>query len=155
MAIPKRYMVALTIETVGEEENPFAKEDIKVLANYKIEDFSGAFRKLSKSFSKTAVKQSTLSIHEMELISQELSERVCANCANCRYCWENHYEETANSVKKILLMACESGPIVEENIQRDFGRRCIHVEEYLDNASSAPRTFFFMRPCAASLAAAS
>lgn len=140
LAIPKSSLRTIDIDFDKEEENPFAKEDIRVLANYKIEDFSNAFRRLSKSFATFEEGSERISLAQMQNIFDDLSERVCKSCVNCSYCWDKHYEETYHSIKGILQMASEQGTIRVVDVESDFERRCIRLEDYVERINEDMRT---------------
>ena len=57
LAVPGKMVEKIQVDFESQEENPFAREDIKTIANYKMEDFSGAFGRLAKSFSQYGVKK--------------------------------------------------------------------------------------------------
>ena len=49
-AIPRRVIHCVEEDIPEREEDSFAREDVRALANHQLEDFSDAFRRLSKSF---------------------------------------------------------------------------------------------------------
>lgn len=129
-AIPKKIVCRCEDEFVQETEDDFGKEDVRELANHRIEDFSDAFRRLSKSFQREE-KQSELTENELETMFEELSQAVCENCMNCKYCWNRHYDQTNTNLRKILWSAGEEGAASLEVIPDDFRRRCMKIEEYV------------------------
>ncbi|MCH5252832.1 MAG: SpoIIE family protein phosphatase [Lachnospiraceae bacterium] len=134
LALPKRVIHMVERDEGNEKENPFAKEDIRVLANEKIEDFSNAFRRLSKSFEGGGEKRGNISSTDVENIFEELSEKICGKCINCNFCWDRHYEETNLNIHNILWQAGRDGSVSVEKISPDFGRRCVHLAAYVEKA---------------------
>lgn len=132
LAIPGSVIRTIENDLMKEQENPFAKEDIKTLANYKIDGFATAFRRLAKSFSDFTEKERQISNDEMEEIFDDLSGKVCRQCVNCHYCWETNYEETYENIRGILAAASEQGVVMEENINEKFLNRCLRLDEYID-----------------------
>lgn len=132
LAIPGSVIRTIENDLMKEQENPFAKEDIKTLANYKIDGFATAFRRLAKSFSDFTEKERQISNDEMEEIFDDLSGKVCRQCVNCHYCWETNYEETYENIRGILAAASEQGVVMEENINENFLNRCLRLDEYID-----------------------
>lgn len=130
LALPKEVL-AMARTDYGEEENPFDKDDIRTLANYKMEDFSGAFRRLSKSFARFDGQRKDLNENEVEHIFNELSEQVCGDCVNCKQCWGRYYQDTYDNVHGLLELACEEGKIDVIQAGEKFSSRCIHLEDYI------------------------
>lgn len=121
----------------GGEENPFEKEDIRTLANYKMEDFSRAFRRLSKSFSRFGGQRTHLDENEVEHIFNELSEQVCGDCVNCNQCWGRYYQDTYDNVHGLLKLACEEGSIDVLQAGEKFSSRCIRLEDYVQKTNES------------------
>ncbi len=134
LAIPKRiiHMIEKDIEEQG--ENPFAREDVRELANDRIEDFSNAFRRLSKSFEKSQSQETRIPEEEIERIYEELSRKVCSDCANCNFCWNKHFEETSENMHNILWQAGLDGVVSINKLTPEFGRRCIRLASYVEHA---------------------
>ncbi len=134
LALPKAVVhIVEKDEEVG-DNNSFAEEDVRELANHRIEDFSKAFSRLSKSFENREVCQEEISGEEVERIFEELSQKICGGCVNCKYCWDRHLEETSLNIHSILWQAGRDGTVELEKISPDFGRRCIRLASYVENA---------------------
>lgn len=134
LAVPGRFLHMVENDIREEKENPFAREDVRVLANDRIEDFAGAFRRLSKSFQMDREQQTEVSADEVEKIFVELSRRICSDCANCNFCWDKHYEETSANIHNILLQAGRDGTVAVSELTPEFGRRCIRLASYVEHA---------------------
>lgn len=134
LAIPGKVLHMVEKDRGAEKENPFAREDVRVLANDRIEDFAGAFRRLSKSFQEDREKQEEISEEEIERIFVELSRRICSDCANCNFCWDKHYEETCDNIHSIILQAGRDGTVAVSQLTPEFGRRCIRLASYVEHA---------------------
>lgn len=133
LAIPRRYTERMEEgEREGEEDN-FAKEDVRALANHRLEDFSDAFRRLSKSFQEESVERE-LTERQMEDMFEELSQSLCQECVNCKYCWNRHYAETEGNLRNILWQAGQEGAVSLEQVNEEFRCRCIKLEEYVTRA---------------------
>lgn len=132
LSIPSSVIRTVENDLMKTQENPFAKEDLKTLANYKIDGFSVAFKRLAKSFSDFTEKERQISGDEMEEIFDELSEKVCRECINCRYCWETNYEETYENIRNIMAAASEQGVVETETISEKFCNRCLRLDEYIE-----------------------
>lgn len=132
LSIPGSLIRTIESDLTKDQENPFAKEDLKALADYKIDGFSVAFRRLAKSFSDFTEKERQISGDEMEEIFDELSGKVCQECINCHYCWETNYEETYENIRNILAAASEQGIVGTETINEKFCNRCLRLDEYIE-----------------------
>lgn len=134
LAIPGKVLHMIEKDEESEEDNPFAIEDVRAMANHRIEDFSRAFTRLSKSFENREVCQTEISDEEVERIFEELSQKICGGCVNCKYCWDKHLEETSLNIHSILWQAGRDGTVEMEKISPDFGRRCIRLASYVESA---------------------
>lgn len=133
LAIPKTILKRM--EPVEEKGvNPIIKEDIRELANAKLADFSDAFRRLSKSFEGERKAEQEVPVEEIERIFEELSEKVCSDCVNCKYCWDKHSEETSINMHNILWQVGQDAASALPKWEGDFGRRCIRLESYVEYA---------------------
>ena len=130
LALPAKIAHRWEDDLEGEPEGDFAKEDVRELANHRIEDFSEAFRRLSKSF-QGQTSERELTEQELESMFEELSRAVCQDCINCKYCWNRHYEQTDSSLRKILWQIGQEGAASLEIINADFHRRCMKLDEYV------------------------
>lgn len=131
LALPRRLAHCCEDDVSEENGDDFGREDVRALANHRLEDFSDAFRRLSKSF-QGKTNEWELTETEMESIFEELSQAVCQDCMNCQYCWNRHYEQTNSSLRKILWQAGQDGTVSLELINKDFHRRCMKLDEYVD-----------------------
>lgn len=129
-AIPRRVIHCVEEDIPEREEDSFAKEDVRALANHQLEDFSDAFRRLSKSF-ENEMEEKGLSEERLEDIFAQLSRDTCNECINCKYCWNRHYEETNESLRQILWQVGQDGSVTLSQISPDFQRRCMHLDEYV------------------------
>lgn len=130
LALPKRIVHRWEDDVVEETEDDFGKEDVRALANHRLEDFSDAFRRLSKSF-QGETKGWELTEPELESMFEELSQAVCQDCINCKYCWNRHFEQTDGSLRKILWQIGQEGTISLDLVNEDFHRRCMKLDEYI------------------------
>lgn len=130
LALPKKIAHRCEDDVVEETEDDYGREDVRALANHRIKDFSDAFRRLSKSFEGEA-KEWHLTEQELEGMFEELSQAVCQDCINCKYCWNRHYEQTDTNLRKILWQIGQEGAASLELVNEDFHRRCMKLEEYV------------------------
>lgn len=132
LALPKSVARPVEEDEKEQRENLFAREDVRALANDKIGDFADAFKRLSRSFSEGGPKSFEVSPEEIEEIYEELSEKVCRDCANCKFCWDKHLEETRDNFYSIIYQAFEDESAAA--VSPEFGRRCIRLNDCLEHA---------------------
>lgn len=132
-ALPKK-IVHMVEKDKKEESNLLEKEDLRVLANNRMEDFSNAFRRLSKSFAPEESRNSAVSAEELERIYEEISERICSGCINCKFCWGSQYEDTSANIHRILWQAGEEGAVTAEVVTPEFYSRCVRLPDYMEKA---------------------
>lgn len=130
-ALPKRVAHLYEDDLVQSREDDFAIQDVKNLANHQIEDFSDAFRRLSKSFDNSP-KEWELTDKEMCVLFEELSQSVCGDCINCKYCWNRHYDETEKAMRDVLWQIGRDGVISLEKVDERFRHRCRKLDEYIE-----------------------
>lgn len=134
LALPKSVTRAVEEDEKELKENLFATEDVRALANYKIGDFADAFKRLSKSFAEGGPRRYEVSHDEIEEIYEELSEKVCSGCVNCKFCWDKHLEETRDNFHAIIYQAFEEEGAAAQ-ISPEFGRRCIRLDACAEQAA--------------------
>lgn len=134
LAIPGRITRQIEEDMQENGENLFAREDIRAVANSRINDFAGAFRRLSRSFMEGGCKKEEIPEEEIEDIYQELSEKICKDCVNCRYCWNRHFQETEENIHRLISGADEQESAAAA-VSREFGRRCIRLDVYAEKAA--------------------
>lgn len=133
LAIPRSIARAVEEDEKEQQENLFAREDIRTLANHKIGEFADAFKRLSRSFSEGIARQNEVPPEEIDEIYEELSEKICSGCVNCNFCWDKHLDETRSNLHAIICQAGAEESAATE-ISPDFGRRCIHLAAYMEQA---------------------
>ena len=76
----------------------------------------------------------TCGIVTMEDILEDISERLCQGCLNCRHCWEHHGDETRQGMADILWQMEQQGEASVWQENQDFASRCMRLEEYKELA---------------------
>lgn len=130
LALPRKWALRMEEDKIEMEEDSFAKEDVRALANHRLEDFSDAFRHLSKSF-RNEMTERELTNQEMEDMFEDLSQSLCQECINCKYCWNRHYEETDSNLRHILWQIGQEGVVSLDTVNEDFRCRCMKLDEYV------------------------
>lgn len=116
------------------DDSAYVGDEVKELANQKLNDFSDAFRRLAKSFTGRVRQQESVPGEVMEDILEDISERLCQGCLNCRHCWERHGDETRQGMADILWQMEQQGEASVWQENQDFASRCMRLEEYKELA---------------------
>ena len=116
------------------DDSAYVGDEVKELANQKLNDFSDAFRRLAKSFTGRVRQQESVPGEVMEDILEDISERLCQGCLNCRHCWEHHGDETRQGMADILWQMEQQGEASVWQENQDFASRCMRLEEYKELA---------------------
>ena len=101
----------------------------------KLEEFAGAFEKISDSFSRQAKLVPMADNVKNGEIFNELAQNVCGACTNCNYCWGQMYYDTYKAALGIIECAENTGSIRCEDISAAFVSRCIHFEDFMREAN--------------------
>jgi len=104
---------------------------VQQLTSEKLKLFSLSFESLAKTFSNISEEKTTLSQREITKIFDQVAERVCNNCSNCKLCWEKDFYYTYQIVYSILDTAQQKGKIEKKDIPSDFFARCKNSEDFI------------------------
>lgn len=100
-------------------------DNLKKIANSRMRIFSESFLKLSKTLETINERQTKLKQKEIDLIFEEISERLCKNCRNRSFCWEVHFKEAYKATCDLFEMAEKKGYVDSNDIPAYFIDYCI------------------------------
>jgi stage II sporulation protein E len=100
-------------------------DNLKKLANTRMRIFSESFLKLSKTLENITEKQTRIKQREIDLVFEDISERLCKNCRNCTYCWETHFKEAYQATCDLFEVAERKGYIESRDVPAYFMEFCI------------------------------
>jgi stage II sporulation protein E len=112
-----------------------ASNNLRKIAKAKMKIFSDSFLKLSKTLDTIAERQVILKQQEVNLIFEEISEKLCKNCNNCSACWESNFQDTYQSACRLFDIAEKNGVIQREDIPDQFLDCCISVDEFVNETN--------------------
>ncbi|BBF44780.1 stage II sporulation serine phosphatase for sigma-F activation [Lachnospiraceae bacterium KM106-2] len=106
-------------------------KNVQEITQDKLQDFSTSFQKLSKTFYSLSETKSSLGREDINQIFDELSDKLCKNCAKCSYCWKNNFYDTYKAAFSILSAAEQNGEVMETDIPISFSNQCINLSSFL------------------------
>ena len=126
------YMV-YRVDAVGGSgrQEYMATQNLKKIAENRMKIFSDSFLKLSKTLDKLTRNQARAKQKELDLIFEEISEKLCKNCTNCSQCWENSFSDTYKATCHMFETAEKKGSISREDIPEGFLSDCICVDDFI------------------------
>lgn len=117
------YRVDHDKDSVG--QNLLSADNLKKLANTRMRIFSESFLKLSKTLENITEKQTRIKQKEIDLVFEDISERLCKNCRNCTFCWETHFKEAYQATCDLFEVAERKGYIESRDVPAYFMEFCI------------------------------
>ncbi len=114
LLIPLDFNVFTAINPTTDNSSEYLAK-IKILTSQKLVDFSRAFEKLSRTFSRLSEKKTGLDQKDITVIIDKVCEKICESCPKCKTCWEVDYYATYKMIFA-LLEACEKNGAADENM---------------------------------------
>ena len=109
----------------------FTNQNIQVITQDKLKEFSGSFHNLARTFAKMSSKKIKLEDLDKEDVFNDLSEELCMTCKNCILCWEEHSDETFEGINHIMEGVELDGTITTTQVPQAFRNRCIKLEGFI------------------------
>lgn len=131
LLLPGHVILRVDAETDSFRHNILAVENLKKTAETRMRNFSDSFLKLSKSLEKLSQNQAKQKQKELDLIFEEISEKLCKSCANCSLCWENNFMQTYRAACSMFETAEKKGSIDKEDVPEEFLSDCICADEFI------------------------
>lgn len=104
---------------------------------YRLGDMAAAFRKISHMMSHETDEVHALTEDELGQVFSDVTENMCAQCGRRSQCWENEYADTSCSAYHLLQLCTEQGYIEKQQIPSGFRRRCVHLDNFLQETHRA------------------
>lgn len=104
-------------------------DNLRKLANSRMKTFSESFLKLSSSLEAITERQAKIKQKEIDLIFEDISERLCKECRNCSFCWEVNFKEAYQATCDLFEVAEKKGYIEDKDVPEYFSNYCICSEE--------------------------
>jgi stage II sporulation protein E len=127
--LPKSIVYRVEQDRDGAGQNLLTLDNLKKLTNTRMRIFSESFLKLSKILETITERQMRLRQKEIDLIFEDISERLCKNCRNCTFCWEKHFKEAYKATCDLFETAEKKGYIETNDVPAYFMEHCICSDE--------------------------
>ena len=108
-----------------------AAQNLQKIAETRMKIFSDSFLRLSKTLDQLTKSQTGAKQKELDLIFEEISEKLCKSCANCNHCWDSKFSDTYKAACFMLETAEKKGSINREDIPEGFLSDCICIDEFI------------------------
>ena len=129
LLLPKSIIYRVDYDKDNMEQGLLSVDNIKKLANTRMKTFSESFLKLSKTLETIAERQAKIKQQEIDLIFEDISERLCKNCRNCSFCWETHFTEAYQATCDLFDVAEKKGFVETKDVPEYFMEYCICSDE--------------------------
>lgn len=129
--LPKSIIYRVDSEEDGYGHNYLSADNLKKIANTRMKTFSESFLKLSKSLETITERQARIQQKEIDMIFEEISEKLCKNCANCNFCWEQNFNKAYAAACNLFETAEKKGYIEENDVPSYFIDYCISTDNYV------------------------
>lgn len=129
LLLPKSIIYRVDQDKDGMETNLLSADNLKKLASTRMRLFSDSFLKLSKTLETITERQAKIKQKEIDLIFQDISERLCKSCKNCSFCWEAHFKEAYQATCDLFEVAEKKGYIESKDVPEFFLDFCTCSDE--------------------------
>lgn len=129
LLLPKSIIYRVDFEKDDISQSLLSADNLKKLASIRMKTFSDSFLKLSKTLETITERQAKLKQKEINLIFEEISERLCKNCSNCSLCWESNLKEAYQATCALFDVAEKKGYIENKDVPEYFIDHCICSNE--------------------------
>ncbi len=127
--LPKSLIYRIDQDKESAGQNFLFADNLKKLANTRMRIFSESFLKLSKTLETISERQAKNKQKEIDLVFEDISERLCKNCKNCCFCWEAHFNEAYQATCDLFELVEKKGYVENKDIPVYFLDYCICSDE--------------------------
>lgn len=115
--------------------NQFEQENYLTgtIGRNKLLNTAEAFQELAGAFANLPKRKNILSEPDLNHIFEELGEKFCKECTNCKICWEKNYYHTYRATYE-LLEEIDKGGDIRDMRKPLFLLQCLRAESYLEEA---------------------
>lgn len=131
LLLPARLVLRADAAGGSEELEFLAAQNLKKIAETRMKIFSDSFLKLSKTLDRISKNHAGLKQKEIDLIFEEISEKLCKSCAYCNRCWESNFQETYRAACLMFEAAQRKGSLEREDVPESFLSDCICADEFI------------------------
>lgn len=98
----------------------------------KLNEISDVFDELAQTFKKSVEDRTNYNVKEVYELINNVANSVCINCGKCRYCWEQKFYATYNSMFKAIGLLEEHVPLTDQNLPTLIRDYCINKNAIIE-----------------------
>lgn len=129
--LPKSIVYRVDSEKDGYGHNYLSADNLKKMAATRMKSFSDSFLKLSESLEIITDRQTRIQQKEIDEIFEDISEKLCKDCTNCSFCWEDNFNEAYAAACNLFETAEKKGYVETSDVPSYFLDYCISTDDYL------------------------
>lgn len=96
-----------------------------------IEKYARSLKQLSQTFLKLEEKKKSFTSEEIELMFQNVRQRVCEKCEKCAWCWGENFVHTYQMGYEILSAVENYGNELNVETKRKLQQKCVMAPRFL------------------------
>lgn len=106
-------------------------DKVQGIMNEKLKNFSSSFKNVAKTFDQLSERRVNLTTEEVNMLIDDVAEKVCKDCSMCKMCWQKEFYDTYRTVFSIFSAIEKKNQITESDIPDDFLNKCIKPKEFI------------------------
>lgn len=110
-------------------------EKIQILATNRLNIYASSFDKLSKTFYDLSDKKEKIEQKDLSSIIDDVATRVCSRCSMKKFCWEDDFYTTYQTILN-LINKYENSNIIKKqdviNSNEKFYSSCVRLDEIIN-----------------------
>jgi stage II sporulation protein E len=110
-------------------------ERVKDVTAARLAAFANAFANMSRTFGGLSERKGGLTKNDISKLIDDIAAQRCYDCVKRRYCWEERFYETFQSMFGLVGLCEKKGVIDAKDAPDTFSSVCVKVEEIMRTAS--------------------
>lgn len=116
--------------TVNKKEKAYSQRKDELVIN-KLKEISEVFTEIGQTFKKSVEESIDYNVKEVYEMIDTAANKVCVNCAMRKFCWEQRFYNTYNSMFKITCLLEEMVPLTDDILPKSIRDYCIKKENVI------------------------
>lgn len=105
---------------------------VKEITSMRLKSFSRSFGRLSKALTRiSAERKYTPDSRDAAAIVDDIAAKICADCKYSKFCWDQRFNYTYESILDILKVFEKDGTATADDVPAIFKQHCTHINELL------------------------
>ena len=118
--------IAIGISKSTEFKDAYS-DRLKDMTYNRLKEMSNVFEELATTFKRVSIKERIIEEKDISTFVDNVVEDVCKNCAMARFCWENEFYSTYQSMFEVMSKIESKGIIGENDLPDNLKKRCIKI----------------------------